>query len=470
MNITQAMEDERRTVEAIRSIDPKRTDRQEIPNPDIIMGRIGVTFLPADRADGYIRLFPQDFLVEEVTNDGQIVHIDSKAEFADSEDRRTLWADMIKIRLSGPYALQELERSLGLEKSQIGAAGIKDALAITAQRLSLRGLDKSKLENLNHPNIILRPVSYGSGALQIGHLKGNRFTIMVRGQVEESRQMIHRSLKHIQEKGFLNFFGPQRFGSRLNVHQLGKKLLQNDMQGLLKAFFCEPGPFDVPLYRELREAMSQSYGDWDRMLQLACHFPFSMKEEMTVINALKQDSRKTRFALSLIKEQVRLWVYAYGSWLINRTISQAVNSGEILPAELPMPFSPQGPLPLYRDLMEQDGTLDFLNVLSQYPYINLSDKTIPAIMMPSGLEAKEVPQGWIVRFELGKGAYATSLLSHLIRMHEGLPIPGWVPLQEVDALKIMGDGSLDNVLEKFKPLMTRRDLEATKVTLNEVAE
>lgn len=458
MTVVEAREKEHATVEAVRAVDPSRTERLEIPDPDMVLGRIGVTYLSPERANGYIRLFPQDFLVEEITAQGEIVRIDAPAVFQDAEDKRTLWADLVKIQLSGPNALQEVRDVLGVDETRVAAAGIKDAVAVTAQRLSLRGVTKEQAEAVKHPQLILRPVSYGSGALQLGALKGNRFTIVVRSDVEASRSMIHRTFSHIQEKGFLNFFGPQRFGSRLNVHHLGRRLLQNDTVGALRAFFGEPGINDVPLFREMRLSMDENYGDWDSMIALAEHFPFTMRDELKVMLALRQDAKKTRYALMQIKEQVRMWVFAYGSWLMNRAISRAVSAGDVLPSELPLPFSPKGPLPIYKEFMEADGTTDFVRILADYPYINMSDKTIPTVMMPKGLEAKEIPEGWIVRFELGKGAYATSLLSHLIRMYEGMPIPDWVPQAPVDALKVYGEGSIENLRQAFGGCLVRRDL------------
>ncbi|MBU2567137.1 tRNA pseudouridine(13) synthase TruD [Patescibacteria group bacterium] len=457
MNIVEMQERERQTTDAVRSKDPTRVERVETPDPDMILGRIGVTYLSPERANGYIRLYPQDFLVEEITKKGEIVSLINNTPFQDSDDRRTLWVDLLKIHLSGPNALQEIQRELNITDKQVAAAGIKDAVAITAQRLSLRGITKEQAEAVKYEKLFLRPISYGSGALQIGDLQGNRFTIVIRGQVQESRKMLDAALAHIRDNGFLNFFGPQRFGSRLNSHQLGKKLIQGDVDGALQMYFGEPGPFDVPLYREMRLALGESYGDWDRMLKYAEHFPFTLKDEAKVIQSLKQDSRKTRMALMQIKDQVRLWVYAYGSWLVNRVISRAVANGDTLPAEIPMPFSPSGPSDLYRDFMEQDGTLDYVKALADYSYINVQDRTIPAIMRPKGLEAREIDQGWVVRFELGKGAYATSLLSHLVRMHEGMPLPDWVPDGEVDALEVMGDGKIEDLRSRFGSFMKRRD-------------
>ncbi len=458
MNVVEAREIERQTVETVGQANPSRIQRPAIPDPDAILERIGVTFLVPDRVSGYIRLYPQDFLVEEITPKGDVVELAHDPKFEDSDDKRTLWADMIKCQLSGPNAVQELQALFDLNQTQVGAAGIKDAVAITAQRVSLRGITTEALAAVEHPQMILRPVSYGSGFLQIGELKGNRFTIIIRGKAGESSALIQRALENVKADGFLNFFGPQRFGSRINVHHLGQRLVRGNVQDALRNYLGEAGPFDIPLYRDLRTNLYDMYGDWDQMLELAGHFPFTLKDETKVLRALQTDPQKTRNALFQVKEQVRLWVYAYGSWLMNRAISRAIKNNQSLPAELPLPFSPKGPLPIYKDFMAEDGTLNYLQTLSQYSFINLSDKTIPAVIRPEGLELKEIPQGWIVRFKLSKGAYATSLLSHLIRMHEGLPIPAWVQDQEIDALKVMGDGSLDEIRKKFNKFMVRRDL------------
>lgn len=445
---------ERKFIQAIRARHPELIDRPSVPDPDTVLERIGVTFLSPDRPRGYLRLYPQDFLVEEILSDGSIVALNAAPNFEMSEDRRTLWVDLVKASISGPHALLDLQQQISLSGGQIGYAGIKDAVAMTSQRLSLRTATKEVAETVQHPHFFLRPVRYGSGAVQPGDLKGNRFTIVVR---IEQRGDINEAMQRVKAHGCMNFFGPQRFGPRLIAHRLGQKLLQQDIEGALRMFLTEPGPFDVPLYRDVRAALAELYGDWSRAIALAQRFPLTLRNEIIVLSALAQEPRKTRQALSLIQAQVKLWIYAYGSWLMNRRMSEMIASATESSKEMSLPLSPRGPAPEYADLMRHDGTLGYVEALKFFPYVQPSDKKIPTRITPEGLIWKSVPQGWVIRFSLGKGAYATSCLSHVFRLYEITPVPEWVQGGEIDALKEIGDGTIAALRERFSSVLLRRD-------------
>lgn len=448
-------EQERALIEKIRATNSARVERPASPDPDLILGRIGITYLPSNRPNGFLRLYPTDFIVEEILTDGVVVALNSSVSFQESEDRRTLWIDVIKAAIAGPYAMNDLAQSLQIDETKIGYAGIKDALALTAQRVTLRGVTREQLQNVQSDHLLLRPVSYGNGMLQPGGLHGNRFTIVVRsGQSEAIDDSMHELARH----GFLNFFGSQRFGSRLISHLLGQRLLQNDVDGALRMYFGEPGPFDIPLFRDVRLALAESYGDWQGMLDIANHFPFTLRSELKVLQALCADPTKTRAALGVIKDQVKLWVYAYGSWLVNRRFSKLVKQGQEIPSEIALPLAEMGPLPEYHEDMEKDKTTNYMAALKVYPYLNASGKPITARMIPEDLQWKKIPQGWVVRFSLGKGAYATSCLSHVFRLYDALPVPEWAPKEEVDGLREIGDGSLDAFKTHFGPILGRRDL------------
>jgi len=300
----------------------------------------------------------------------------------------------------------------------------------------------------------LLPVAYGNGALQPGSLRGNRFTIFVR---TDSDAPIDHLLTALGEQGFYNFFGAQRFGPRLHAHLLGQKILQGDADGAVKLFLTSPGVFDVPFFRDTRNRLSELYGDWDEMLALAERFPFTMKDEIIVLKSLQQDPRKTRLALAQIREQTKMWVYAYGSWVINRYISDHVNRGEDIAEFIPLPLSSMGVPAEYRSYMKEDGTENYLSALQGYPFIQPSDKDIPSRMMPFGLKWEHLDQGWVVRFALHKGAYATSCLSHVFRLYEGMPIPAWVKGGEIDSFEIIGDGTIKPWHDRLASVLKRRD-------------
>jgi tRNA pseudouridine13 synthase len=445
-------EQERAMLDKIRVAEPSMVERAATPDPEIIMGLIGVTYLPTGRPKGYIRLYPHDFIVEEVTQEGEVVHLASDAPFKGSDDQRTLWADLVKANIPSPHAMADLAQALGIEQQRLTYAGIKDSFAVTAQRVSLRGVTKEAAEAVRHPNVQLRPVAYGSGMLQPGSLQGNRFTILVRTDGDATPH-----LERLSKTGAYNFFGAQRFGSRLLSHKLGQALLQGDVDGALRMYFGRPGPFDVQLFREVREVMWHAFGDWDKMLGFARRLPYTFRDEIRVLEALRQDPRKTRAALTIIKEQVRLWIYAYGSWVMNRHLSNLVSTGKPVPETLNIPLAGESPLPEHRAMMEKDGTADFARALGMYPYVQIARKDIPARIRFKGLTWTNVPQGHVLRFMLDRGSYATSFLSHALSLHEGLPVPEWVKDGDIDTFKTLGDGDLDAIRDRFGDALTRRD-------------
>ena len=445
---------ERAQFDKIRATRPELLARPESPDPDFILGMIGVTYLPAERVRGYIRLYPQDFIVEEILRDGTQIELSKPASFKDNHDQRTLYADMVKAGLAHLHAQHDIESMLGLQPGQFGYAGIKDAAAVTTQRVSLRGVSKEKALTLDHPNVLLRPVGYGSGALQPGDLGGNRFTIVVR---TEGGHFNEELLDKLGSVGGYNFYGPQRFGFRLLSHRLGQKLFQGDIDGAIKLYLTRPGPFDIPLYRELRESLEAVYGDWKRMLSIASFLPSSLRDEIRVLESLVRDPKKTRQALAAIKEQVKFWQAAYASWVMNRHISRLVDRGGELPNELPLPLAPGGIPQGYTDLIEADGTEDYENVIATLPFLQTHAKTIPTRLKAERVAYEPVDQGVIMRFTLGKGSYATSFLAHAFRMYEGLPIPSWVQDGEIDSLAKLGDGSIAGIKDKFKEILVKRD-------------
>lgn len=445
---------EKATLDKIRETQPELLDRPQPPDPDLILGMIGVTYLPKSRTRGYIRLYPQDFIVEEISKDGTLISLSQPADFQESEDKRTLYVDLVKAGIAQLHAVHDLESKLGLQPGQLGYAGIKDSAAVTCQRLSLRGVTKEKAEALDHPNMLLRPVAYGSGALQPGDLEGNRFTIAVR---TENGAFDEALMDRLGSVGGFNFYGPQRFGFRMLSHHLGQKLFQGDTDGAIRLYLTKPGPFDVPLFRDVRESLEAVYGDWPQMLKIASHLPNSLRDEIRVLESLVREPKKTRAALGAIKDQVKFWLAAYSSWVMNRHLSRLIEAGGDLPETLALPLAPGGIPQGYVDLIEADGTQGYEAVIAQFPFLQTHAKTIPTRLKAAQVAYERFEQGVILRFTLGKGSYATSFLSHAFRLYEGLPIPDWVQDGDVDALAVLGDGTIQGVREKFKDILVKRN-------------
>ena len=66
--------------------------------------------------------------------------------------------------------------------------------------------------------------------LRPGHLRGNRFRIVVRGVVPEAIARARTVCARLAETGVANLFGPQRFGKRGDNAELGRAILLRERQ------------------------------------------------------------------------------------------------------------------------------------------------------------------------------------------------------------------------------------------------
>jgi tRNA pseudouridine13 synthase len=68
--------------------------------------------------------------------------------------------------------------------------------------------------------------------LRTGHLRGNRFRILIRGAQGDAEQILAR----LREHGMPNFYGPQRFGRDGETGHLGMALLRRERAGVRNPF------------------------------------------------------------------------------------------------------------------------------------------------------------------------------------------------------------------------------------------
>ncbi len=149
---------------------------------------------------GVVRTAPEDFRVTEIPlylPEGTGSH-------------RYLLVE--KRGLNTRELVQALMRG-GVEERAIGVAGLKDKAAVTVQWLSVpKRYREAPLELAALPGVRVLEESFHRNKLGIGHLKGNRFEITVRGVAPGARAAAQAALTALTERGSPNWFGPQRFG------------------------------------------------------------------------------------------------------------------------------------------------------------------------------------------------------------------------------------------------------------------
>ena len=121
-----------------------------------------------------------------------------------------------------------LAKATGLQERDIGYAGLKDKNATTIQYISLpKQVEKELNKNLTTEKIEILERTYNKSAIKIGHLKGNRFSIVLHHINEKDAKFFNTTAKMMQSKGIPNYYGYQRFGEDSHSYLQGKEIAQS---------------------------------------------------------------------------------------------------------------------------------------------------------------------------------------------------------------------------------------------------
>ena len=165
---------------------------------------------------GTIKTKPEDFVVDEIP------------AYEPSGEGSHLYVHFRRTNVTTDDAVRAFARALRVERRDIGVAGLKDKVGVTTQWISIPANDPSIDERVATLAIegveILEHRRHGN-KLKTGHLKGNRFTIVVRDVDIARMGEIVRTLDRIRDEGVPNAFGAQRFGREGDTHERARAWL-----------------------------------------------------------------------------------------------------------------------------------------------------------------------------------------------------------------------------------------------------
>jgi tRNA pseudouridine13 synthase len=154
--------------------------------------------LPA--AGGVIGADVEDFRVDEIP------------AYEPSGEGEHLYVRVEKRALTTPDLVRLLARAANVSERDIGYAGLKDRRAVTSQWLSLPRTATAP-ESWSLPEAVrVLEASRHVNKLRTGHLRGNRFRIVIVGLPAEGVVRARAIVDALAERGFPNYFGGQRFG------------------------------------------------------------------------------------------------------------------------------------------------------------------------------------------------------------------------------------------------------------------
>lgn len=428
---------------------------------DTVLRSVGIEGILGERVLGHIKLFPEDFIVEEVSKDQKLHTVEDEpaASVSATEEIRTIWADLVKMGIDTIEAVNEISRQFGVDKKFIGVAGIKDKYALTSQAVSFRSVAPDKVLSVSAPNFFLKNASLGKGALQVGDLSGNRFTIFIRtkGQIDEPE--LKNKLRELEEDGFWNFFYLQRFGTpRLISHKLGLLILQGKFEETVKASLTYASEREIPYFKNFRTLLLKSWGNWEKLLQETEPLAHSFATERSMIKYLVSYPTDFVGALNQVPEQIKLWVYAYASYLFNKTLSRFIKEGDEVPFKLPLALGRDPRIEeFYGDFFRAHKIAPPFPPLRNFPYIQKAEKEVETLKKFTLHGVRTVPEGTACDFFLEKASYATTFLSHIFILSSGQPVLEGISVEEIDSKKLLGTGTVEPLKTgKFRELFEMR--------------
>ncbi|XP_053319344.1 pseudouridylate synthase PUS7L [Spea bombifrons] len=158
---------------------------------------------------------------------------------------------LTKENLETMEAISCMSSLLGILPSDFSYAGIKDKKAVTHQAMVVKKVTPESLQqigsSIERKGMKLYNIRSTNQHLRLGQLTGNHFSIAVRDVKHHSdddasadiEKRIEEAICNVKMKGFINYYGPQRFGKG-HSHEIGLALLKDEMEKAVKLLFT-PG-------------------------------------------------------------------------------------------------------------------------------------------------------------------------------------------------------------------------------------
>lgn len=331
---------------------------------------------------GRIQVLPEDFRVEEIP----------AYEPAGSGNFVFLWVE--KRDCSAEQLLAHLAQRLGVRRGEVGMAGLKDRRAIARQYVSVPAACLDRLAAVEDEHVRVLHFRLHPHKLRSGHVRGNRFSILVRDVPGDAAERASAVAARILADGLPNYFGRQRFGREGETLRWGHALLGGQRTAR-----------DMPPARRrflLKLALSAAQADLFNAV-LAERLADGLFTTVLAGDVMrKTDTGGLFVAEEAAAEQVRF------------ERRETAITGPIFGVKMKQP----GGEPLQRETRVLSRRLPagaaLETALGQYKRL-LSGSRRPLRVFPENLAYAMEPEGLRLEFALPRGAYATVLLGELMK-------------------------------------------------------
>ncbi|MCE9593652.1 MAG: tRNA pseudouridine(13) synthase TruD [Planctomycetes bacterium] len=233
-----------------------------------------------------------------------------------------VYARIEKRGITTTEAVRRIARALGVMPRDVGYAGLKDALGVTRQTISVEHIDPERLRTFSDEALTVLSVARHGNKLRIGHLYGNRFRLRLREVERERFADVELVLATLARRGVPNYFGEQRFGARGDGWEIGRALLADDADRAVALIAGDPRAVDRGPVLRARELFAR--GEFEAS---ASAWPGSFRDPIRLARAMarkKGDARRALFAVD--RRMLQFFVSAWQSWLFNGVLAKRLAS------------------------------------------------------------------------------------------------------------------------------------------------
>ncbi|XP_071368649.1 pseudouridylate synthase PUS7L-like [Centroberyx affinis] len=252
---------------------------------------------------------------------------------------------LCKENLETLEAISYMAAALGILPSDFTYAGIKDKRAITYQSMVVKKVSPQRLRErtaeFEKRGMRLSQIRSVSEPLRLGRLQGNHFDLVVRDLRPHRASdthlagpdthahlaaLVQQAVENVKARGFVNYYGPQRFGSGQSVQsdRVGLALLKEDMESAVRLFFT-PEEGDDPQSQAKRHFLQT-----DNAKESLVLMPMSKARERLMLRALHRYGTGSdgcaRAWLSLPHGMRVFYPHAYCSRVWNEAVAHRLST------------------------------------------------------------------------------------------------------------------------------------------------
>jgi tRNA pseudouridine13 synthase len=284
-----------------------------------------------------------------------------------------------------------LSKALHVKPRDFSFAGTKDRRAATVQRVSVFRQYANNLAKLNRDlrNARIGDFKHEKHALELGELGGNQFQITLRDchfgddasldgptRLQHANDIVGQAVKHLQDHGFINYFGLQRFGTfGIGTDEVGKKILQGDFEGAVnsilvfseEALACALDPNHNPSEEKIsrddvgRARALHFFNTTGKATQALEKLPRKFSAESSIIRHLGNPKTHNDYlgAILMVGRNLRtMYVHAYQSLVWNMVASErwARYGDKVIEGDLVL-VDTQGAKDAAKDEVDENGEI-----------------------------------------------------------------------------------------------------------------